>query len=87
MEQMNLTRDPECAGRCYFTDRCMGNNAGCIQKDGHSAGKTNAGVNENDITFASQTGVFTRASPVMIKTPSDAINIQDTYNFERLLFT
>jgi threonine synthase len=44
------------------------------------------GVNENDITFASQTGGL-RQEPGHDQTPSDAINnIQIPYNFERLLF-
>jgi threonine synthase len=44
------------------------------QKRWAPAGKTECGVNENDITFASQTGVFDK-SLAMIKTPSDAIII------------
>lgn len=43
-------------------------------------------VNVNDITHSAiQTGVFHRR-PAMIKTLSDAMNIQVPYNFERLLY-
>ena len=49
-------------------------------------GKLCSGVNDNDITDrVIQTGAFHK-SPAMLKTLSDAINIQIPYNFERILF-
>lgn len=56
------------------------------KKLGIPLGKLCSGVNANDITHrVMQTGAFHK-SPAMLKTLSDAINIQLPYNFERLLF-
>lgn len=56
------------------------------KKMGIPLGKLCSGVNANDITHrVMQTGAFHK-SPAMMKTLSDAINIQIPYNFERLLF-
>jgi threonine synthase len=89
MEQMKLTPgDPNILVDVILPTGAMGNIAGgyMAKKMGVPLGKLNAGVNENDITFrVVQTGAFHK-SPAMIKTLSDAINIQIPYNFERLLF-
>jgi threonine synthase len=56
------------------------------KKMGIPLGKLCSGVNVNDITHrVMQTGAF-HSSPCMLKTLSDAINIQIPYNFERILF-
>lgn len=56
------------------------------KKMGIPIGKLCSGVNANDITYrVMQTGEFHK-SPAMLKTLSDAINIQIPYNFERLLY-
>ncbi|GAX09797.1 hypothetical protein FisN_11Lh233 [Fistulifera solaris] len=66
----------------------MGNLAGgyMAKKMGIPLGKLCSGVNVNDITHrVMQTGAF-HSSPFMLKTLSEAINIQIPYNFERILF-
>lgn len=56
------------------------------KKMGVPLGMLHAGVNMNDITDrVMKTGAFHK-SPAMIRTLSEAINIQIPYNFERLLF-
>jgi len=56
------------------------------KKMGIPLGMLCSGVNVNDITDrVIQTGAFHK-SPAMLKTLSEAINIQIPYNFERLLF-
>lgn len=56
------------------------------KKMGIPLGRLCSGVNANDITYrVMRTGAFHK-SPEMLKTLSDAINIQIPYNFERLLF-
>jgi threonine synthase len=65
----------------------MGNIAGgyMAKKMGIPLGKLTAGVNANDITHrVIQKGDFGKRP--MIRTLSEAINIQVPYNFERLLF-
>jgi hypothetical protein len=84
MEQMNLTRDPNVLVDVILPTGAWEIMVDVYKKMGIPLGKLNAGVNENDITFSRRAdGSFHKSSPVMIKTPSDAINIQDTYNFER----
>mmetsp|Transcript_14140 Transcript_14140/g.17166 ORF Transcript_14140/g.17166 Transcript_14140/m.17166 type:complete len:509 (+) Transcript_14140:181-1707(+) len=66
----------------------MGNIAGgyMAKKMGVPIGKLCAGVNSNDITHrVITTGEFHKSSE-MLRTLSEAINIQVPYNFERLLY-
>jgi threonine synthase len=89
MEQMKLQPgDPSVLVDVILPTGAMGNIAGgyMAKKMGIPLGRINAAVNENDIMFrVVQTGAYHK-SPAMIKTLSDAINIQIPYNFERLLF-
>ena len=66
----------------------MGNLAAATfaKRRGVPLGRLCAATNENDITYrALERGDFSRA-PEMRKTLSDAINIQQPYNFERVLY-
>ena len=66
----------------------MGNIVGgfMAKKMGVPVGLLNSGVNVNDITYrVIKTGAFHK-SPVMLRTLSEAINIQVPYNFERILY-
>lgn len=57
-----------------------------VRQRGVPLGKLCAATNVNDISFRAFTeGDFSRA-PEMLKTRSDAINIQVPYNFERVLY-
>jgi len=80
--------DPNTLVDIVLPTGAMGNIAGgyMSKKMGVPLGKLNAGVNVNDITHrVMQTGEFHK-SPAMLKTLSEAINVQVPYNFERLLF-
>ena len=80
--------DPNTVVNIVLPTGAMGNIAGgyMAKKMGVPLGKLNAGVNMNDITHrVMQTGEFHK-SPAMLKTLSEAINVQVPYNFERLLF-
>lgn len=89
LEQLGkIPGDPDVKLDIVLPTGAMGNLAGgyMAKKMGLPLGKLNAGVNANDITHrVVQTGEFYK-SETMLKTLSDAINIQVPYNFERLLF-
>ena len=89
MEQIHKTPgDPDTVVDIILPTGAMGNIAGgyMAKKMGVPLGRLNSGVNANDITFrVLQTGAFYK-SPAMVRTLSEAINVQLPYNFERLLY-
>lgn len=89
VERMEKTKEPNLPLIDFVVPTgAMGNIMGAYfaKSMGLPVGKIKVGVNDNDITHrAIMTGDFSRA-PNMIKTLSDAINIQVPYNFERILY-